>query len=117
MASLSSPPPLPPAAAALRRSRRPAPIAAAANPAPAPLPSPEPTRRSPWWAPLFRPILGDVAGGGGGAAAAAERERGRLTAEKARVLRRETRATEGWHDAMYHSAIASRLASPDDLEV
>nr|CAD1831568.1 unnamed protein product [Ananas comosus var. bracteatus] len=68
-----------------------------------------------------KPIVGDVAGGGGGAAAAAEevaaeRERERLTAEKARVLRvlrRETRATEGWHDAMYHSTIAS----PDDLEL
>nr|CAD1824655.1 unnamed protein product [Ananas comosus var. bracteatus] len=71
MASLSSPPPLPSAAAALRRARRPAPIAAA-NPLPSPSPSPEPRRRSPWWAPLFRPIVGDVAGGGGGAAAAAE---------------------------------------------
>ena len=37
-----------------------------------------------------------------------------ITAEKAKVMRREMRLTETWRDAMYHSAIASRLASPDD---
>eukprot|EP01018_Ginkgo_biloba_P012266 Gb_00707 [translate_table: standard] len=37
-----------------------------------------------------------------------------FTAEKARLLRKELRATESWHDLMYHSAIASRLAFPDD---
>lgn len=37
-----------------------------------------------------------------------------LTAEKARLLRKEMRATESWHDPMYHSAIAARLASPDE---
>lgn len=36
-----------------------------------------------------------------------------LTAEKARLLRKETRATDTWHDLMYHSSIAARLASPD----
>ncbi|XP_075515569.1 uncharacterized protein LOC142550216 [Primulina tabacum] len=37
--------------------------------------------------------------------------RGRFTAEKARELRRKTIETSSFHDAMYHSAIASRLAS------
>lgn len=37
-----------------------------------------------------------------------------FTAEKARLLRRELRATETFHDIMYHSAIASRLAFTDD---
>lgn len=38
---------------------------------------------------------------------------GRFTAEKAKMLRREMRRTETWHDLMYHSAIASKLAAPD----
>lgn len=37
-----------------------------------------------------------------------------FTAEKARILRKELRATETFHDIMYHSAIASRLAFTDD---
>lgn len=40
--------------------------------------------------------------------------RGRLTPEKAKVLRKNLRDTTTFHDAMYHSAIASRLASPDN---
>jgi hypothetical protein len=35
---------------------------------------------------------------------------GGLTEEKARELRARMAATESFHDAMYHSAIASRLA-------
>lgn len=37
-----------------------------------------------------------------------------FTAEKARLLRKELRATESFHDLMYHSAIASRLAFTED---
>ncbi|KAI4344084.1 hypothetical protein L6164_011355 [Bauhinia variegata] len=37
--------------------------------------------------------------------------RGCLTEEKARQLRLMTMETESFHDTMYHSAIASRLAS------
>ncbi|CAM0879801.1 unnamed protein product [Alopecurus aequalis] len=50
------------------------------------------------------------------AAAAGARRFGALTEEKARQLRMRTMETESFHDAMYHSAIASRLASaaPDD---
>ncbi len=36
---------------------------------------------------------------------------GSFTDEKARRLRMMTKETESFHDAMYHSAIASRLAS------
>jgi hypothetical protein len=36
---------------------------------------------------------------------------GCFTEEKARQLRLKTMETESFHDAMYHSAIASRLAS------
>ncbi|KAI3495891.1 hypothetical protein L1887_38238 [Cichorium endivia] len=36
---------------------------------------------------------------------------GNFTEEKARKLRMLTMETESFHDAMYHSAIASRLAS------
>lgn len=39
---------------------------------------------------------------------------GRLTPEKAKLLRKNLRDTSTFHDAMYHSAIASRLASPDN---
>eukprot|EP00249_Psilotum_nudum_P006999 c20232_g1_i1 orf=409-966(-) len=38
----------------------------------------------------------------------------KFTAEKAKLLRQELRATETWQDSMYHSAIASRLATPDN---
>jgi hypothetical protein len=46
----------------------------------------------------------------------AARRFGVLTEEKARHLRMRMMETESFHDAMYHSAIASRLASasPDD---
>lgn len=37
--------------------------------------------------------------------------RGSLTAEKARQLRKLTTESSTFHDVMYHSAIASRLAS------
>ncbi|KAH0456542.1 hypothetical protein IEQ34_014449 [Dendrobium chrysotoxum] len=82
--------------------------------------------RRPWWTPLFHSAFTGDQGGSeerettgdsveevkdGGSPAAISFSV--LTPEKARVLRRELRATETWHDAMYHSAIASRLASPD----
>ncbi|KAG9455466.1 hypothetical protein H6P81_008370 [Aristolochia fimbriata] len=69
--------------------------------------------KRPWWAPLFR---------GDGARKVEDPSpekpkpagnRSALTAEKARLLRKELRAMETWHDPMYHSAIAARLASPD----
>jgi hypothetical protein len=44
-------------------------------------------------------------------AAAGSRRFGVLTEEKARQLRMRMMETESFHDAMYHSAIASRLAS------
>jgi hypothetical protein len=46
----------------------------------------------------------------------ASRRFGVLTEEKARQLRVRTMETQSFHDAIYHSAIASRLASaaPDD---
>uniref|UniRef100_A0ACD5VPA8 Uncharacterized protein n=1 Tax=Avena sativa TaxID=4498 RepID=A0ACD5VPA8_AVESA len=44
-------------------------------------------------------------------AAGARRRFGVLTEEKARQLRLRMMETESFHDAMYHSAIASRLAS------
>jgi hypothetical protein len=45
------------------------------------------------------------------AAAAGSRRFGVLTEEKARLLRVWMMETQSFHDAMYHSAIASRLAS------
>ncbi|KAJ7543620.1 hypothetical protein O6H91_09G045300 [Diphasiastrum complanatum] len=36
-----------------------------------------------------------------------------FTPEKARILRQKLRLLESWHDTMYHSAIASRLAIQD----
>jgi hypothetical protein len=77
-----------------------------------------------WWAPLLgwsgqpdyidaqpapeeeRPNAQPVA-----AAAAGARRFGVLTEEKARQLRMRMMETQSFHDAMYHSAIASRLAS------
>jgi ribosomal protein L9 len=44
-------------------------------------------------------------------AGAAARRFGVLTEDKARQLRMRMMETESFHDAMYHSAIASRLAS------
>ncbi|XP_039142342.1 uncharacterized protein LOC120279472 [Dioscorea cayenensis subsp. rotundata] len=68
-----------------------------------------------WWAPLFRSIMADPGDGAKGVEGESEgkKGRGRLTAEKAKELRRQLRESESWHDGMYHSAIASRLASPD----
>uniref|UniRef100_A0ACD5VFX8 Uncharacterized protein n=1 Tax=Avena sativa TaxID=4498 RepID=A0ACD5VFX8_AVESA len=45
------------------------------------------------------------------AAGAGARRFGVLTEEKARQLRMRMMETQSFHDAMYHSAIASRLAS------
>lgn len=73
----------------------------------------------PWWAPLF----GISSRGPEGSEKKEEDPdagrrkspayRSGLTAEKARLLRKEMRAMESWHDPMYHSAIATRLASSD----
>ncbi|KAG6467566.1 uncharacterized protein LOC122035934 [Zingiber officinale] len=100
------------------RLRRPLSLAARAS---SPVPSSGDAKRR-WWAPLFRSIFGDtpvsdeepkIAGETADAATESSERRPRLTTEKAKMLRREMRATETFHDAMYHSAIASRLASPD----
>ncbi|URE17177.1 hypothetical protein MUK42_10435 [Musa troglodytarum] len=79
-----------------------------------------------WWVPLFGwsavPDYIDGAGAGAGpgaTASAGEEERRRpagrrfaaFTEEKARELRMRSMETEAFHDVMYHSAIASRLAS------
>ncbi|URE47979.1 hypothetical protein MUK42_21674 [Musa troglodytarum] len=80
-----------------------------------------------WWVPLFgwssEPdyIDGPATLGASGKGAAAETEGKRrrpagrrfaaFTEEKARELRMRTMDTEAFHDVMYHSAIASRLAS------
>ncbi|XP_072972250.1 uncharacterized protein [Typha angustifolia] len=115
MASLPSPPFLPIAVAT--------PTAASANPRKSASPPSGSDPKRPWWGPLFRTVFRDGSGSAKEADPAAEgdpsaaaRRRAGLTAEKARVLRRETRATATWHDAMYHSAIASRLAFPDEDE-
>ncbi|XP_057421710.1 uncharacterized protein LOC130715610 [Lotus japonicus] len=92
---------------------------------------PEPDRRrtssANWWTPLFgissepdyinsnskAPTLPQAKAEGDPALKAAARPRfaGALTEEKARQLRMMTTGTETFHDTMYHSAIASRLAS------
>ncbi|KAG6538899.1 uncharacterized protein LOC122038666 [Zingiber officinale] len=85
-----------------------------------------------WWAPLFgwspeadyidAPVAGAAAAKKGAAAEGDEREKKRqqavsvrkftvFTEEKAKQLRIRMMETEAFHDAMYHSAIASRLAS------
>ena len=75
-----------------------------------------------WWAPLLgwsgQPDYIDAqpAAAAAEAAAAAQHQRtarrfGVLTEDKARQLRLRMMETESFHDAMYHSAIASRLAS------
>ncbi|XP_051114139.1 uncharacterized protein LOC127239840 [Andrographis paniculata] len=85
------------------------------------------TRRnssSKWWSPIFGfssdpDYLNDGEKKSGGAAAAdgdmrPERSRfapAAFTEEKARQLRRMSRDTSSFHEPMYHSAIASRLAS------
>ncbi|CAN6336436.1 unnamed protein product [Urochloa humidicola] len=76
-----------------------------------------------WWAPLLgwsgkadyleapSPVVAAAQQDRGAAAAAARRQFvGGLTEEKARELRARMAQTESFHDAMYHSAIASRLA-------
>ncbi|KAG6534566.1 uncharacterized protein LOC122044142 [Zingiber officinale] len=82
-----------------------------------------------WWAPLFgwspEPdyIDAPVAGAKKGAAAEGDEREKKMqqaasarkftvfTEEKAKQLRIRMMETEAFHDAMYHSAIASRLAS------
>ncbi|XP_010914931.1 uncharacterized protein [Elaeis guineensis] len=72
-----------------------------------------------WWAPLFGwSSEPDYIDGGEKESEAVEGKRRRpvrrfapLTEEKARELRMRTMETETFHDVMYHSAIASRLAS------
>ncbi|XP_039164227.1 uncharacterized protein LOC104439168 [Eucalyptus grandis] len=112
------------------------------NPGPAGRPtasSSSSSNNSSWLAPIFGfsadPGYIDSAGGGkvayprkagleesGSSLSAAGRPRPdpiRFTAEKARLLRLMTSDAASLHDAMYHSAIASRLASdfgnPTDL--
>jgi hypothetical protein len=73
-----------------------------------------------WWAPLLgwsgrvdylEPAVAPVPVRGDDAAEAARKHFvGGMTEEKARELRARMAATESFHDAMYHSAIASRLA-------
>ena len=68
-----------------------------------------------WWAPLVgwsgkADYLEAPSPAQGGDAAARRQFVGGLTEEKARELRARTAQTESFHDAMYHSAIASRLA-------
>ncbi|KAL1551307.1 hypothetical protein AAHA92_19167 [Salvia divinorum] len=93
-------------------------VTAAAIPHP---PKPDPSRRSSnWWA----PILGwsaepdyitsqssDPAAESGRISADKSHFRGRFTEQKAKELRKKTIETTTFHDIMYHSAIASRLAS------
>jgi hypothetical protein len=76
-----------------------------------------------WWAPLLgwsgQPDYIDAQPAAPPAAPEEEEQRGTpaarrfgvLTEEKARQLRMRMMETQSFHDAMYHSAIASRLAS------
>lgn len=74
-----------------------------------------------WWAPLLgwsgkadyleAPAPAPAVPQDDDAAAARRQFVGGLTEEKARQLRARMAQTESFHDAMYHSAIASRLAS------
>ncbi|WVZ72518.1 hypothetical protein U9M48_020960 [Paspalum notatum var. saurae] len=72
-----------------------------------------------WWAPLLgwsgQPDYIDAAPPAEEEAARPPRKghahRGALTEDKARQLRVRMMETASFHDAMYHSAIASRLAS------
>ncbi|KAL2338121.1 hypothetical protein Fmac_012567 [Flemingia macrophylla] len=86
---------------------------------------PGPDSRKPvssnWWVPLFGwPADADYMGSGPALKASEksdpERPRskfgaGCFTEEKAKALRKKTMETSTFHDIMYHSAIASRLAS------
>ncbi|KAL1221989.1 hypothetical protein V5N11_013711 [Cardamine amara subsp. amara] len=91
--------------------------------------NPDPNRKksASWWAPLFgvspdpdylniegssvnpesNPDKIDISGSG----QSQKLRRGCLTEEKAKQLRRKTAEASTFHDVMYHSAIASRLAS------
>ncbi|XP_073129038.1 uncharacterized protein [Henckelia pumila] len=77
-------------------------------------PRPRSTHSISWWAPIFgwspEP---DYINGSARTDSVQEKScfRGRLTEEKAKELRKKTVATSSFHDIMYHSAIASRLAS------
>ncbi|CAM0879882.1 unnamed protein product [Alopecurus aequalis] len=75
-----------------------------------------------WWAPLLgwsgkpdyidaKPSAAPAPATEPADAAAGARRFGVLTEEKARQLRMRMMETQSFHDAMYHSAIASRLAS------
>ncbi|PRQ46471.1 hypothetical protein RchiOBHm_Chr2g0089411 [Rosa chinensis] len=86
---------------------------------------PEPARTSKWWSPLFgwsaEPDYIDSNNSKSSSEPAEDgpeskqrRSRfapGCFTEEKAKQLRLKTIETETFHDAMYHSSIATRLAS------
>ncbi|KAK7381607.1 hypothetical protein VNO80_00153 [Phaseolus coccineus] len=86
---------------------------------------PDPSTRKPvssnWWAPLFGwPAEADYISPKASGKPDPERDLGRagskfgagcFTEEKAKQLRKKTVETSTFHDIMYHSAIASRLAS------
>ncbi|CAN6340800.1 unnamed protein product [Urochloa humidicola] len=75
-----------------------------------------------WWAPLLgwsgkadyivapTPVVAAAQQDGAAAATRKQQFVGGLTEQKARELRARMAQTESFHDAMYHSAIASRLA-------
>ncbi|KAK4764321.1 hypothetical protein SAY87_013759 [Trapa incisa] len=92
---------------------------------------PDPSRRSSstsgWWTPLFQwssePDYIDYKPEKAGQAAEPDQKPtptrfspGCFTEEKAKLLRMATADTASFHEAMYHSAIASRLASDFGLE-
>lgn len=100
---------------------------------------PDPSRRSSsssssWWTPLFQwssePDYIDPAGSAktekAGQTGSAQEPNHKLagarfapvcfTEEKAKLLRMMTAETASFHDAMYHSSIASRMASDFGLE-
>ncbi|XP_062089792.1 uncharacterized protein LOC133796338 [Humulus lupulus] len=106
-------------------SFRPAPIQASSSSTSSR--KPDPSRRKPgsanWWAPLFGyqsdpEYISNSTGEPNAASdseAESERPRSRFslgcfTEEKAKQLRRKTLESSTFHDVMYHSAIASRLA-------
>ena len=72
-----------------------------------------------WWTPLFgwpsEPDYVEAATRPPAGEGEEQRQRPRkfaaLTEEKARELRMRTKEMDSFHDVMYHSAIASRLAS------
>ncbi|TYH16646.1 hypothetical protein ES288_A05G132600v1 [Gossypium darwinii] len=73
---------------------------------------PDPSRRKPvssssWWAPLFGLSSNPDYLNDGHIGVTSERN----PEEKAKQLRRKTMENASFHDMMYHSAIASRLAS------